>query len=89
MCLLSSSKWSSTVSSIRIVQWDFTRRDHPRNPGRVSGSGPVRNHISKGKGEIKKRIININMLIISIMILSFNNMEYHILIFILKTIFTE
>ena len=27
--------------SLWIVQWDFTRRDHPGNPGRVSGSGPV------------------------------------------------
>ena len=24
-----------------IVQWDFTRRDHPENLGRVSGSGPI------------------------------------------------
>ena len=24
-----------------IVQWDSTRRDHPRNPGRVFGSGLV------------------------------------------------
>ena len=23
------------------VQWDFTRRDHPGNPGGVFGSGPV------------------------------------------------
>ena len=42
MCLLPSLKWSSTVSSLGIVKWDFTRRGHPRNPGRVSGSGPVR-----------------------------------------------
>ena len=34
-------KWSSTVSSLGIVQWDFTRRDHPGDLGRVSGSGPV------------------------------------------------
>ena len=27
--------------SLWFVQWDSTRRDHPRNPGRVSGSGPV------------------------------------------------
>ena len=26
---------------LRIVHWDFTRQDHPGNPGRVSGSGPV------------------------------------------------
>ena len=26
---------------IWFVQWDFTRRDHPGNPGGVSGSGPV------------------------------------------------
>ena len=24
-----------------IVQWNSTRRDHPGNPGGVSGSGPV------------------------------------------------
>ena len=41
MCLLPFLKWSSTVSSLGIVQWDFTRRDHPGNPGRVSGSGLV------------------------------------------------
>ena len=29
------------VHSLGIVQWDSTRRDHPGNPGRVSGSGPV------------------------------------------------
>ena len=41
MCLLPSLKWSSTVSSLGIVQWDFTRLDHLGNPGRVSGLGPV------------------------------------------------
>ena len=41
MCLLPSLKWSSTVSSLGIVQWNFTRRDHPGDPGRVFGSGPV------------------------------------------------
>ena len=25
-----------------IVQWNSTRRDHPGNPGGVSGSGPVK-----------------------------------------------
>ena len=34
-------KWGSIGYSLGIVQWDFTRRDHPGNPGRVSGSGPV------------------------------------------------
>ena len=41
MCLLSFLKWGSIGYPLRIVQWDFTRRDHPGNPGRVSGSGPV------------------------------------------------
>ena len=27
--------------SLWFVQWDFTRRDHPKNIGRVSGSGLV------------------------------------------------
>ena len=31
------------VHSLEIVQWDSTRRDHPGYPGRVSGSGLVRN----------------------------------------------
>ena len=35
--------------SLWIVQWDFIRRDHLRNPGRVSGSGPVRNKKGKSK----------------------------------------
>ena len=29
------------MHSLGIVQWNFTRRDHPGNPGGVSGSGPV------------------------------------------------
>ena len=29
------------MHSLGIVQWNFTRRDHPGNPERVSGSGPV------------------------------------------------
>ena len=29
------------MHSLGIVQWDFTRRDHPGKPGGVSGSGPV------------------------------------------------
>ena len=41
MCLLPSFKWSSTVYFLGIVQWDLTRRDHPGNTGRVSGSSPV------------------------------------------------
>ena len=34
--------WGPFVNSLEIVQWDSTRRDHPGNPGRVFGSGPVR-----------------------------------------------
>ena len=34
-------KVGSIGYSIWIVQWDFIRRDHPGNPGRVSGSGSV------------------------------------------------
>ena len=41
MCLLSFLKWGSIGDSLGIVEWDFTRWDHPGNPGRVSGSGPV------------------------------------------------
>ena len=29
------------MHSLWFVQWDFTRRDHPGNPGGLSGSGPV------------------------------------------------
>ena len=32
------------MHSLGIVQWNSTRRDHPGNPGGVSGSGPVRVH---------------------------------------------
>ena len=39
--LLSFLKWGSIGYSLGIVQWDFTKRDHPRNPRMVSGSGPV------------------------------------------------
>ena len=41
MCLLSFLNWGSIGYSLGIVQWDFTRRDHPGNAERVSGSGPV------------------------------------------------
>ena len=39
--LLLFLKWGSIGYSLGIVQWDFTRRDHPGNPGKVSGSGLV------------------------------------------------
>ena len=42
MCLLSFLKWGSIRYPLGIVQWDFTRRDHPENPRRVSGSGLVK-----------------------------------------------
>ena len=35
------------MHSLGIVQWNFTRRDHPGNPGGVSGSGPVSSHCHK------------------------------------------
>ena len=41
MCLLSFLKWGSIGCPLRIVQWNFTRRDHPGNPGTLSGSSPV------------------------------------------------
>ena len=41
MCLLSFLKWGSIGYSLGSVQWDFTRQDHPWNPGRVTGSGLV------------------------------------------------
>ena len=60
MCLLPSLKWSSTVSSLGIVQWNFTRRDHPGNPRRVSGSGPVR--FENGlKLSIRGRIVGLRL----------------------------
>ena len=34
-----SFRWGPFVHSLEIVLWDSTRRDHPRYPGRVSGSG--------------------------------------------------
>ena len=34
--------WGPFVHSLGIVQWNFTRRDHRGNPGRVSGLGPIR-----------------------------------------------
>ena len=39
-------KWGSIGYSLGIVQWDFTRRDHLGNPGRVSGSGLVNIYIT-------------------------------------------
>ena len=40
-CVYSSFRWGPFVHSLGIVQWNSTRRDHPGNPGRVSGSGIV------------------------------------------------
>ena len=34
-------KWGSIGYSPGVVYWDFIRRDHPGNLGRVSGSGLV------------------------------------------------
>ena len=41
-CVYSSFRWGPFVYSIGIVQWNFTRRDHPGNPGRVSESGSIK-----------------------------------------------
>ena len=40
-CVYFSFRWDPFVHSLGIVQWNSTRRDHPGNPGGVSGSGPV------------------------------------------------
>ena len=40
-CVYLSFRWGPFVHSLGIVQWNSTRRDHPGNPGGVSGSGPV------------------------------------------------
>ena len=40
-CVYFFLRWGSIVHFPMVVQWDFTRRDHPGNLGRVSGSGPV------------------------------------------------
>ena len=40
-CVYFSFRWGPFMHSLGIVQWNFTRRDHPGNPGRVSGSGLV------------------------------------------------
>ena len=40
-CVYFSFRWGPLVHSLGIIQWNSTRRDHPGNPGRVSGSGPV------------------------------------------------
>ena len=44
-CVYFSFRWGPFVHSLGIVQWNFTKRDHPGNPGRVSGSGPVKGHL--------------------------------------------
>ena len=47
-------RWSSIVHSLWFVQWDFTRRDHLGDPGRVSGSGPVINCQNRDLEDIKQ-----------------------------------
>ena len=41
-------RWGPFVHSLGILKWNSTRRDHPGNPGGVSGSGPV--STSSGRG---------------------------------------
>ena len=55
MCLLSFLKWGSIRYPLRIVQWDFTRWDHPGNPGRVSGLGHVRMVLGDGPTITRRR----------------------------------
>ena len=43
-CVYFCFRWGPFVYSLWIVQWNFIRRDHPGNPRRVSGSGPVISH---------------------------------------------
>ena len=62
MCLLSFLKWGSIGYSLGIVQWDFTRRDHPGNPGRVSGSGLVKVQLEQMKEEQKIMLINMSVM---------------------------
>ena len=40
-CVYLSFRWGPFMHSLGIVQWNFTRWDHPGNTGKVSGSGPV------------------------------------------------
>ena len=40
-CIYFSFRWGPFVHSLKIVQWDSTRRGHPGYPGWVSGSGLV------------------------------------------------
>ena len=40
-CVYFSFRWGPFVHSLGIVQLNFTRRDHPENLRRVSGSGPI------------------------------------------------
>ena len=50
--LLSFLKWGSIGYSLGIVQWNFTRRDHPGNPWRVSGSGLVKSSVVPSKRSV-------------------------------------
>ena len=43
--------------SLWIVQWDFTRRDHPGNLGRVSASGLVTKCIFLGFSQLQKGVV--------------------------------
>ena len=45
-CVYLSFRWDPFVHSLGIVQWNSTRRDHPGNPGGVSGSGLVKDNIN-------------------------------------------
>ena len=53
-------KWGSIGYSLGIVQWDFIRRDHPGNPGRVSGSGPVRHATTSTTSGLRRSCARLN-----------------------------
>ena len=54
-CVYFYFRWGPFVHSLGIVQWNFTRRDHPGNPGRVSGSGPVRSPLTAYNSSLDRR----------------------------------
>ena len=44
-CVYFYFRWGPFVHSLGIVQWNYTRRDHPGNLKGVSGSGLVIHHM--------------------------------------------
>nr|XP_015901379.1 putative wall-associated receptor kinase-like 16 [Ziziphus jujuba var. spinosa] len=62
-----------------IVQWDFIRRDHPGDPGRVSGVGPVTEYMHTSHLTEKSDVYSFGVVLAELLtgrkVMSFDRLE--------------